>query len=576
MAIKPDRRWPVVEFCLYLPGGVRAESVTNNGISTLCAALLTKGTRTRSAAQIARELDARGAHLTYEATRDAIRGTASCAPEDAAFMVALLAETALHSIFPESELEKQRRLCLGAAARLRDAWLQEALMNFNERFFAGHPYALPLAGSSNALTRLTRADVLAYHRALLQPSNIVLAIAGACDAQELLQHAARHLGSLSATAPPLPRAVSFQAHAPCPYVTVASPRNQATLVVGSLAPTSVDPDMPVYAVLRTMLGGLDGLVFHALRGTTNLAYVATGLYMSEPDAGALLALAQCAPRDVPLALVRITNVFATLAAGQIDETLLARARHDVITIFHRERQTLRAQAGDAARWLYRGQGLEHAEHFVTRAGAVTAQDIRNAAARMTGAWTCVVTTPQDAVARVQSFLRHYPGALPQDVYKMLVQGVQGPAHLAHDREMMEKELECEWESLQPADGELWQPVAVLGDWGWLNLRAWKQRGGSLAPVRRALWQSAHRALPHVVSVSQVWQAVVAATQAGQLPLDRQAVDEYDRWLTAHNFPVVHHSARFIELYRPSYRVLSHAAWEAALREEHASAASEGN
>lgn len=563
IAIKPDARVPLVEFSLYMPGGLICETTANNGISTLCAALLTKGTRARTAEDIARELDARGAQLSYDAMRDAVRGTASCAPADAAFILELLADTALASTFPADELEKQRRLCQGAVAALRDIWSQEAMLNFQDVFFAGHPYAMPLAGSSNALAALTRDDLRFYHLAMLQPSNIVLAIAGDCDASAVIAHCAKYFGTLQPGAPPLPRAARHRPAAPRPAETAPTPRAQATVLLGFPAPAIHDDDMPVMTVMRAMLGGLNGLVFSALRGTTNLAYVASAMYMAEPHAGAALCLAQCQPHDAPLAVTLITNVFARLAAGEIDEQLLARARSDVLALFHRDRQTLAAQAGDAARWLYRGQGLEQAQRFPARVAAVSAADIQAAAARYAPAWTCVITTPNDPVQRAQEFLQRYPDAAPQDLYKVIMQGVNGPAHLATDSARMERELQHEWDAVTPLHGPLWQPIAINNDWGWLNLRAWKQHGGSLEPVQRALWRSINATRATMMTVSQAWQRVAVAVRAGTLPLDRAALDAYDAWLAQHNYPVVHHTPEFIKRYQPAYRVLSRSAWDAA-------------
>ncbi len=563
VAIKPDARVPLVDMSIHMPGGLISEHADNNGISTLCAGLLTKGTPTRSAAQIAQELDARGANLSYDAMRDAVRGAASCAPDDTAFVLDLLAETALDSVFPGEEVEKQRRLCQGAVAALRDSWSQEAMLNFQQVFFAGHPFAMPVAGSSNALAALTRADLTAFHAAMLQPSNMVIAIAGDCDPAAVLELCAARFGALTPRAPALPRAARHVPGPPRPAETAGAPRAQATVLLGFPAPALCDDDMPVMSVMRTMMGGLNGMVFEALRGTTNLAYVASAMYMAEPHAGLQLCLAQCAPHDAALAVTLMTNVLARLAAGEIDEALLARSRRDVLTVFHRDRQSLGAQAGDAARWLYRGQGLEQAQRFPARIAAVTAADIQRAAAHYAPAWSCVITTPHDAVQRARAFLDHYPHATAQDVYKVIYQGVMGPAHLADGHAHVEEELQREWDGLTPTNQPLWLPIAIQGDWGWLNLRAWKQQGGALEPVQRALWRSIHAAHTAPAAVSQEWQRVAAAVRAGSLPLDPAPFEQFDAWVRGQHYPVVHHTQEFVAHYQPAYRVLSRRAWEAA-------------
>jgi zinc protease len=553
IVLRPSRAAQLAAASVYLPGGLLAETPTNNGISTLLARMLTKGTATRTADEIARVIEARGASLRYQARRDGICGELECAPADLPAMLDILADTLWRARFPTNELENERRIQLAEIRTARDDWQDEAMLAFNAAFFAGTPYALPLSGASNVVAALTSADLAAFHQVLLQPSHMVIAIAGAVDAAAVAQCRAL-FGALPASITPPPHHSITPSLGTTAYI--AAPREQATVMLGVPAPCAGTAQYPTMLLLNSYLGGMSGALFDSLRGNADLVYIVYADVLSDTHVGGMLALAQCMPDNAALVHRKMSSAIADVCHLPLATQIVADAKTALAISMADRQQSPAAQAFQAAVWEYRGLGADYADTLVQAVQHVTPDDVLRCAQQSFTGRTTVIITPHAPVARARDFLTRFPEATAQDVYKMLYQAVCGPGHLIYEGSALQDMLTNEWASLTPANEALWLPIGIGADWAWFNLRAWKAQGGALEPVARAMWQSVHAAQADPAGVAAAWQQVVAAAADGALPLAAADVAAYDAFVRSNNYPVVHHTDAFVTAYQPAYRVLS--------------------
>lgn len=557
----PSPHIAAVHICL--PGGAAYETADNNGISALRARLISKGTAKRTAEEIATLLESRGARVQFEAQRDALHGRLECAPEDLEDMLALLADMVLNSVFPIDELENARRLQLADIRTHNDEWEREALQNFRRAAYGADPYALPLVGASSVVARITRDDLQHAQLTLLQPARIVIAIAGAIDGPAAVAAAARAFGRLPAPAQPwLPASAPVRIQRDQRTVFPAR-RTQATVVLGYPAPRANQPMYPAAMLLDSYLGGLNGQLFDVLRGDADLVYVVYSDLVSDERDGRLVAVAQCSPDNVAIVRQKMSSAIDTLYRLPLAPDVLADVKSALAVTHARAQQSFARQAHSAALWEYRGLGAGFPDAACAAAARLTPEQLQDCAAAYFTGMTWAVTTPQAPVRRITSFLRRFPTASPQDVYKVLYQGVCGPGHLLQDGVALERALEQEWERVPAMTGRLWMAIGIEADWSWLNLGVWKGRGGTLPPLKDTLWQSIHASHADRATVSQYWAGVVAAVDAGTLPLASNEVHAFTDMLIERNYPVVHHTERFIKDYQPAYRVLSRRLAEAA-------------
>lgn len=167
----------------------------------------------------------------------------------------------------------------------------------------------------------------------------------------------------------------------------------------------------------------------------------------------------------------------------------------------------------------------------------------------------------------RAFIATYPHAEPQDLYKAIFHGTEGPRHFSDDMARVRSGLAYEWQAITPADEELWFPVGINNEWGWLNLKAWKYRGGSLDTVTEAFIRSISASARKPEAVSQNWMRVtayIAEKNVGVMP-EEYAV--FTASVIENNFPVHHHTPIFIRYYSPAYRVILRSIWEEVLSEK---------
>lgn len=165
---------------------------------------------------------------------------------------------------------------------------------------------------------------------------------------------------------------------------------------------------------------------------------------------------------------------------------------------------------------------------------------------------------EQVVALLTEHLARRPAMQPRDVYKLLYQGVRGPEHLITSPQAFREYLIAEWQGLNPTgDDPLTEVIRPDGSLLRLNLRPYKTAGGSLEALTTACLQTAPRTWGKPDELQQAWAFFVDLCKAGSWPsLAVQVVESFTLLLEENNFPPVHHSDRYRELYQPAYRLVA--------------------
>ena len=152
----------------------------------------------------------------------------------------------------------------------------------------------------------------------------------------------------------------------------------------------------------------------------------------------------------------------------------------------------------------------------------------------------------------------YPAMQARDVYKLLYQSACGAEHLMSPVSAFEQYLRAEFEAVSAVeDEELLIPLRMDGLLSRINLRPYKARGGGVEALMNACMramlpvdQSARARLRHV------WDTFVMECRNGDwASLALLDVLELDAWLLQRDYPAVHHSEQYRQVYRPAYRLV---------------------
>ncbi len=145
----------------------------------------------------------------------------------------------------------------------------------------------------------------------------------------------------------------------------------------------------------------------------------------------------------------------------------------------------------------------------------------------------------------------------QDAYKLIYQSVFGLEHLLNDQEMARHWLEQELDSIEGESNEpLIEQISDSGEVVRLNLRPYKQLKGTATQLFQAMIFSSQQIHGTRERFLSLWRQFQQAVAAGLLDFDQEALLHFDRFMSAKDYPPIHHSAGYREANRPAYRVLS--------------------
>jgi zinc protease len=272
LLVKEDHRLPFVEFRAVFQGGVLAESKENNGITQLLSRLVIKGTNTRSAEQIASEIESVGGSLDSYGGNNSFGINAEVLSSDFATGLALVADVILNPTFPAAQLEREREVQIAGIRSNRDDLLKSAFKAMRRELFGPTGYGLDSLGTEETLAALDSAKVTTFYRQLATPDNCVLAIYGdvnTADVKAAVENAFaawKNVGTAST------RPSTFTPRTAPKRVTDNRDKKQAVVVVGFPGTTMSAEDRQAMEILQETCSDLGSRLFLRIREKLGLAY----------------------------------------------------------------------------------------------------------------------------------------------------------------------------------------------------------------------------------------------------------------------------------------------------------------
>lgn len=348
---------PAVTLHVMCRAGAAHDPIGLPGASHLVARLLDRGTETRSAEDIADALEERGVSLAIKTSRHTMSIAVDCLRDDFDAVLAIVADVMRRPACPDDQLALRRRETL---TRLKQDEDNPAVRAGEELFSimygSSHPYGWRSKGTPDSVARMTREDLLAFHRAWLAPGRVSMAIVGDIEPARAVDRVLGALGDWNAAgkedapipAPPVRTAREMQ--------VIAMPsKAQADIAYGFVTITRLDPAYYAYWVMNTILGqyGIGGRIGDHVREKQGLAYYAYSTFDPHVVPGPLVVRAGVDGANVDRALATIDAEIAAIAAEGPTEAEIADTKRFLIGSLPR---TLETNAGIAF-------FLQTAEHF---------------------------------------------------------------------------------------------------------------------------------------------------------------------------------------------------------------------
>lgn len=383
---KEARATPAVTINLAMRAGSICDPLDAPGAVHLLARVIDRGTATRSADDIAEELDGRGIALTTTVTRHVFSIVCTCLAEDFAPVFALLGDILMSPTLPESELATRKGEVITSIRQDEDnpaVRAVEALMSL--LYPDGHPYGHRAKGTVEIVEALTRERLLQLHRERFVPSELSAAIVGDVSPAEAMQAAARVLGEWSArpaapvTLPAVARAMRRQR-----LVIPMMNKSQADIAYGYIAIRRADPAYDAYWLMNNAFGqyAIGGRLGDSIRERQGMAYYVSSTLDANVIEGPLTIRAGVSPANVDRAIASIDEEIAHVTTEGFTGKEVHESRQYLIGSMPRTLETNAGIATFLQTIEFFGLGLDYDVRLPDLLRAVTLDDVNAAARRL--------------------------------------------------------------------------------------------------------------------------------------------------------------------------------------------------
>jgi zinc protease len=371
---------PAVTMRLLVKAGGAQDPDKKRGVASLVGSLLDQGTASRTAEQVADQIDTLGG-LLGTGSNDDFSSVNIVVMKDA-FTVAMdmLADIVRNPAFAPEEIDRQKEQAISSQRVNANDPDYVASVLFDRLVYGFHAYGLPGSGTADTLASITRQDLQAFHKQYFVPNNMVLAIVGDVTRDEAFAAAQKVFGGLPRGE--VPPARGIEPPPPTRRVVVIDKPDavQTEIRMGQLAIPRKHADFLSWDLAGKILGGEGANRLHrVLRSERGLTYGASAEVGGRKQAGDLMAETDTRTETTGEALRLMIDEFARLQRQRVSERELADAQAYLAGSFPLTIETPNDIAGQVINNVIHELPVEEIGTYRERVLAVTPDDIQRVA-----------------------------------------------------------------------------------------------------------------------------------------------------------------------------------------------------
>ena len=370
--LKERREARTACFGIWAGSGSAYETRENNGISHLIEHMVFKGTKRRSALQLAEEMDSIGGHLNAYTARDYTCFYARTLSEHVRTGFDILADMLLHPKYDPRDLSTEKGVVAEEIGMCFDAPEDRVGENLYSTVWKASPMGMPILGTTDTLAAMTPERLRAYQQEHYTPQRTVIAICGRFDREAFVRRAAETFGAAVPGAP-MPKNVRI------PYTPslVLEERDLEQIHLCFALPGLDFFDDRRFAL--SMLVGIAGgssssRLFQRIREELGLAYSVYAASVSYGGGGLLEVQAAVGPEAAERACEEILKVHSTRREG-ITEREFTRAREQLKSELVMGMESSSAQAGNMGRGELMKNRVDSEDELLHKVERVTIDDV---------------------------------------------------------------------------------------------------------------------------------------------------------------------------------------------------------
>lgn len=365
---------------IWVKAGSIYEEKHEAGITHLIEHMIFKGTPTRAPGEVAGAIEAVGGQINAYTSYEYTVYHATLSSRNWGDAMEVLTDAVLHSNFDAGELEREKKVVLEEIRMRKDRANIALFQELMAQAYTVHPYRLPISGTAESVSAISRDDILRYMKNHYHPSNFTVVVVGDVRVQQVLDTVTTLMGELptsDAQPPIIPKEPDQKATR---LFGLTEDVNQTQLALAFSGPSFKSQDAAVLDVMTSILAsGETSRLYTRLRNDKGLVYRIDGSAFTPRDPGLLEFTATLdAEKIAPVLEETLTEIFK-MKHSKVSDEELDRAKRNLESdfIFNLERAEGQARVLGSFEFL---TGDPREDKYIARVQAVSKEDIQRVAA----------------------------------------------------------------------------------------------------------------------------------------------------------------------------------------------------
>jgi len=319
---------------VWVKAGSTYENDHERGITHLIEHMIFKGTESRGPGDIASGIEALGGQINAYTSYDQTVYHATLAARHWRSALDILTDAVLHSVFDPEELEREKKVVLEEIAMREDRPPVRLFEKFMTHAYKKHPYRLPVSGTRESVSAISRQDIINYVKTHYVPANLTVVVAGDISYPEVKKAVEELYGSLEARGDSDTAREQEPAREKADFFSLKDDMRHTMLLFGFPTCAFKDDDTAALDIIAAILGqGETSRLYRRLRNDLGLVYRVDGSSFTPRDPGLMEFSADIDPgRAAEVLKEGLAQIFL-LKHVKVSEEELDRARRNLESDF---------------------------------------------------------------------------------------------------------------------------------------------------------------------------------------------------------------------------------------------------
>jgi predicted Zn-dependent peptidase len=363
---------------VWLETGSRDEDAHWNGISHFIEHMVFKGTKHRTAEEIARQVDSIGGNMDAFTAKECICFNVKVLDEHIPIALDILSDLVLHPVFDSQDITRERGVILEEIKMDQDNPDYLVHEIFTQNFWKDHPLGRPILGTKETVKRFERQPVLDAYGHHFSPGNIIVSAAGNLDHDRFVDLVIQHFEHMK----PVKNGLHSAAPKVVPRIVLRNKKSleQVQLCIGVPSHAIAHEKRHASYILNTLLGGgMSSRLFQNIRERQGLAYSIYSDLNPYRDTGCLAVYAGTSRESAAKVVQSVVSEFRKLKAEPVPEEELRRSKDQLKGSLMLSLESSTARMSNLARQEMYFDRFYDLDELIEKIEAVTTEDLQSLA-----------------------------------------------------------------------------------------------------------------------------------------------------------------------------------------------------